>query len=501
MTFTPSNFGPKSAFSQKVQETLRDALYTDVASLVSGGMLTVAAAGMSWLLTADTAPLTIGITALAVALARIFIVTRLKTQWRNWYPPTFAVLSVAYLLCIDALMVWAVQSETEPSIMTVVTFVVAINTISIALRSFAAERLVLVQTLVIAVPCAAEFVMKGGVFYVAALIQVLYAYYVPRCAARLRDLFLSEMTYRSQSENLAARFRFAIDNMSHGMAMIDSDLKIVVSNAEFADCFGVPGARPLVGARFDALVRLAHRRGTLSRSDAERVRAIFPATSAPDSVARVEIPGPDNRVTDLTLKRHFEGGWVLVAQDVTEQLRAREALDHAARFDSMTGLPNRAAFETRLVETLRGAQNSGARTEILFLDLDLFKQVNDTLGHKVGDRVLAESANRLRDAVGLDAFAARWGGDEFVVLLRNGRQRGRRRHRIARRRLIRRAVAPDMDGWAQKSSHRRQRGRLGSVSAASSACDETLLQQADMALYTAKRANRAARARYIEDSQ
>jgi diguanylate cyclase (GGDEF)-like protein len=486
MTPSQSMIAQKSAFSQKVQETLRDALYTEVASLVSGAMLTVAAAGMSWLLTGDSAPLVIGIAAMAIACVRVLIVSLRKTQWLRWYSVAFFALSIAYLLCIDALMFWSVQAVNEASIMTIVTFVVAINTISIALRSFASKKLVLVQTLVIAVPCAVAFLSKGGVFYVAALIQVTYAYYVPRYAARLRNLFLSEMTYRSQSEELAARFRFAIDNMSHGMAMIDSDLKIVVSNAEMGECFGVPSARPLVGARFDGLVRFGRRRGILSPSDAERVMAIFSATSAPDSVARLEIPGPNERVTDLTLKRHFEGGWVLVAQDVTDQRRARTALDRAARFDSMTGLPNRAAFEARLVESLHVARGSGMRTEILFLDLDLFKQVNDTLGHKIGDRVIAESANRLSQSVGPDAFAARWGGDEFVVL-RRGRDDA---DAVAcAERLIAELSRPM---WIEGAEI-----RVGASAGVAACIDgrtsmETLLQHADLALYTAKREARGA---------
>ena len=129
---------------------------------------------------------------------------------------------------------------------------------------------------------------------------------------------------------------------------------------------------------------------------AQRLLASFNATLAKDEVVCTQIKDSHGIVYDLTLKRHDEGGWVLVMQDVTEQRRAREALDFAARFDPVTGLPNRRSFELKLSEALVAAQNSEVRTEVLFLDLDGFKQINDTLGHKFGDRVLSEAGGRLR---------------------------------------------------------------------------------------------------------
>jgi diguanylate cyclase (GGDEF)-like protein len=152
----------------------------------------------------------------------------------------------------------------------------------------------------------------------------------------------------------------------------------------------------------------------------------------------------------------------------------------------MTGLPNRAAFEARLVESLHVARGSGMRTEILFLDLDLFKQVNDTLGHKIGDRVIAESANRLSQSVGPDAFAARWGGDEFVVL-RRGRDDA---DAVAcAERLIAELSRPM---WIEGAEI-----RVGASAGVAACIDgrtsmETLLQHADLALYTAKREARGA---------
>ncbi len=471
--------------SLAAQESLTDALYTDTSSIITGTVLTCGAAFYGWLICGGLFPLGVAALSMALNTLRWFIAKKRNSQWRRRFDVAFICVSIAYLQCIGALTFWAFNGIDDVFVTTLVTFVVVVNTMGIAIRSFAIERVATVYTVALALPVVTAFMWRGGFFDVAALVEILTAFYTSRCAKRLRGILLSEITHRNRSETVATRFRFAIDNMSHGIAMIGADDRIVVSNAEFAECFGAPTARPLVGVRFRALVRLARLRGTLTCADAEGLMARFDAAASPESVARLEIPGPDGRIVDLTVKRNEEGGWVLVAQDVTEQRCAREALDAAARFDTMTGLPNRATFETRLIESLRVAQSLRLRTEVTFFDLDRFKQINDTLGHKIGDRVLAEVANRLRQSVGPEAFAARWGGDEFVVLRRGVDDASAVGFA---ERLIGDLSHPIWIDGVEVS--------IG-ASAGVSACAEgdtsmeSLLQQADMALYSAKRQARS----------
>ena len=265
---------------------------------------------------------------------------------------SITALALTYLLCIGLLTFWALLLSSNVLVITLVLIIYLLNVMSIALRSFAIDRVVKTHLLAIMGPVLLAFAFRGGYFYIAGGMQLLIALFVDKSAARLRGILLSEMTYRRRSDTVATRFRFAVDNMSHGMCMIDSRMRIVVSNAELSECFGLSPGRSLQGVRFPALIRLATRRGTLSRADADRLMASFDATLAPDSVARLEAAGLNDSVQDLTLKRHVEGGWVLVVQDVTDQRRARAALDRAARFDAMTDLPNRRSFEERLSEAL-----------------------------------------------------------------------------------------------------------------------------------------------------
>lgn len=113
---------------------------------------------------------------------------------------------------------------------------------------------------------------------------------------------------------------------------------------------------------------------------------------------------------------------VLAVRDVTQRKEAEARVRHHATHDHLTGLPNRALLEDRLEAALAHAGRRRERVAVLFLDLDRFKFVNDTLGHAAGDALLVEAAARFRDAVRTADTVARLGGDEFVVLLRDLRE-------------------------------------------------------------------------------
>ena len=107
-----------------------------------------------------------------------------------------------------------------------------------------------------------------------------------------------------------------------------------------------------------------------------------------------------------------------ISRDVTERKQAEDRIEHLAHFDVLTGLPNRVQLEERARHALQQAQGAGRQLALLFLDLDRFKDINDSLGHSVGDALLARLARRLQLALGVEDLLARHGGDEFIFLLR-----------------------------------------------------------------------------------
>ena len=113
---------------------------------------------------------------------------------------------------------------------------------------------------------------------------------------------------------------------------------------------------------------------------------------------------------------------VCIARDITEQEHAEAKIWHSAHHDLLTGLPNRRLFLDRLEQEIKHAQRSSLALAVLFMDLDGFKDVNDSLGHEAGDRLLSEVAERLNDCIRADDTVARMGGDEFSLILTGAKQ-------------------------------------------------------------------------------
>ena len=136
--------------------------------------------------------------------------------------------------------------------------------------------------------------------------------------------------------------------------------------------------------------------------------------------------------TDLTDDEHV-GGILLNARDVSERKAFEAELAHQAFHDPVTGLANRAMFAEQVRQAIARSRRDDRTPAVIFLDLDDFKTVNDSLGHAAGDEVLVEFARRLDDSVRGADVAARFGGDEFAVLLEDvDEQPGCRRRGAAR---------------------------------------------------------------------
>jgi diguanylate cyclase (GGDEF)-like protein len=108
---------------------------------------------------------------------------------------------------------------------------------------------------------------------------------------------------------------------------------------------------------------------------------------------------------------------VLLFEDITERVKAEERINFMAHYDALTGLPNRAYFTQRVEADLERRRHTGSDelAMLMVIDIDDFKHVNDTMGHLIGDRVLVETAERMRKALGRDTLLARLGGDEYVA--------------------------------------------------------------------------------------
>ncbi|WP_424211628.1 diguanylate cyclase domain-containing protein [Streptomyces sp. BI20] len=150
------------------------------------------------------------------------------------------------------------------------------------------------------------------------------------------------------------------------------------------------------------------------------IRRFLAAPAAEEPTTRVECRFESGAGAWLhvesTINRH-QGGLLLNSRDVTERVRLQAQLQHSAEHDALTDLPNRSLFTRRVRGALSGRRAGDAHTAVLFIDLDGFKAVNDTIGHQAGDELLVEAARRLQDSLRTGDTAARLGGDEFAALV------------------------------------------------------------------------------------
>ncbi|MGX1422078.1 diguanylate cyclase (GGDEF)-like protein [Bradyrhizobium elkanii] len=225
----------------------------------------------------------------------------------------------------------------------------------------------------------------------------------------------------SQKELEEQRFRLdtAINHMGEGLCMFDAEKRLVVCNDRYAKMYRLPPELLLPGTAHREIIR--HRiangilKGETSDSAATQVLATLNALPAGEISSRVDELA-DGRLICVTRQPMPGGGWVATHRDVTEQRRSEAKITYMAQHDALTDLPNRVLLKEWMERALSGARCGGPSLAVLMLDLDRFKDVNDTLGHPAGDALLRSVAARLRRCVSDTTLVARLGGDEFAVI-------------------------------------------------------------------------------------
>ena len=204
----------------------------------------------------------------------------------------------------------------------------------------------------------------------------------------------------------------AIANMSQGLCMFDADGRILLFNQRYVELMDRSGM-PLQGRLLLDVLREVKAVGEWDGDPDEFFNAVVADAKAGRTVTKtMGRNGRSLRVVDQPMKG---GGWVATFEDITEWQAAQEQISHMARHDALTNLPNRVLFREQLEKALRLAKRSD-QLAVLCLDLDHFKDINDSLGHPVGDALLKEVAGRLGQCITENDTVARLGGDEFAIV-------------------------------------------------------------------------------------
>ncbi|MFF4157318.1 putative bifunctional diguanylate cyclase/phosphodiesterase [Streptomyces sp. NPDC001678] len=224
------------------------------------------------------------------------------------------------------------------------------------------------------------------------------------------------------------------------------------------------------------------------------VRRFLAAPPAEEPTTRIECRfrsgSGDWLNVESTVNRHH-GGLIFNSRDVTERVRLQAQLQHTAEHDPLTDLPNRALFTKRVQQALAGRRVTDAGTAVLFIDLDGFKAVNDTVGHQAGDELLIQAARRLQDSVRAGDSTARFGGDEFAALIigdgtRDPAAREYRILEVADRLRLTLSQPYLVEGGTEV----RVAASIGVAFAEPDITPGTLMRNADLAMYRAKQAGK-----------
>jgi len=222
----------------------------------------------------------------------------------------------------------------------------------------------------------------------------------------------AELERDLQAQNV--RFDIAINNMTQGLLLFDAAERLIVCNQRYMTMYGLSPDVVKPGINLRDLVAYRKQMGAF-KGDIDHYCNALSRSMTEGTTSQQETETPDGRTILIVNKPVAGGGWVATHEDITARRRAERQIRHLAHYDALTDLPNRALFHERLREEL-GRIAPNRQLAVLYIDIDEFKSVNDSLGHQAGDELLQSVAASLCGQAGPNEFIARLGGDEFAIM-------------------------------------------------------------------------------------
>lgn len=481
---------------KEIRAALIDSLFAPIASLVVGavacsivGAAVAMRVGDQWIMANSLAILAVGMLRVVSALlyqrskeAEKLAATRL---WEHVYEyGAWGFSAMLGLLC------WmAITRTADASLQMAVTTTTAGYAAAISGRNAGRPFIAVGQLTLCTLPMAvALLVYPDWVHRALGIVILMFIYGMIDITLSIRDIIIQALTMTRKEAALATRFeeqanRFdiALNNMSHGLCMLDEQNRLQVWNDRFLELLHLKNMPVRVGMPASRLLRHSIRAGNHRTKSVKKVFSDLAQGLQQNRFDQVQTSPDGDRTIAVSRRLMSGGGSVVILEDVTESKRAQERITHLAKYDELTGLANRNQFRERINGMLAAMHKRKNHVAIHLIDLDRFKAINDTLGHPIGDKLLKEVASRLKTVIRPGDMITRFGGDEFVVL-----QVGTERYQDAKwlaERLARTLKDPfDIDG------HRIDIGAsIGIAMAPMDGVDaDQLLKKADMALYAAK---------------
>lgn len=285
--------------------------------------------------------------------------------------------------------------------------------VGVSQRNFAIDKLMTIQVLLIAVPLCLGLLLVGNIYY-ALLTLLLLPFFISlrKIAANARGVLLRAVHGRTKASALAAQLDAALDTLAHGLLMLDRNHIIEVTNDTALIAFGIDNPADWVGRPLYELFEHALDTETLPQAAARRMQVLIETRSS----GKVLICNPSGQYFEASISSR-DAKSVLLFENISDRIAAEERISYMARYDALTGLPNRAYFAELVEDALEERLDTfePGHVALLILDIDDFKHINDTLGHLAGDQLLHELGQRFPGALPEKAIIGRLGSDEFIA--------------------------------------------------------------------------------------
>jgi diguanylate cyclase (GGDEF)-like protein len=291
----------------------------------------------------------------------------------------------------------------------------------------------------------------------------------------------------ARARQKADQLQLTLENMSQGIMLVTKDREIPIINSRCGELLDLPTEFIKNPPHFNQLLEYQTQNSKLRDAPLWLAQDSFKHDEAHDTAGQITVcerSMPDGTVIEIRSGHLADGGLVQTFTDVTKRCEAEAHVARLASEDPLTGLANRRVFRSALEQVCR-SRNPSEEFGVLFLDIDRFKVVNDTLGHRLGDLLLQEVAKRLKSSLPETDLLARLGGDEFAVLVPVAQSRAQLE--AVATGLIEQVLQPyDIDGYRIRSGI-----SIGiAVGPADGDNADDLVMAADLALYAVKGANR-----------
>ncbi len=334
--------------------------------------------------------------------------------WENWYNLGAVGTTLALgTACGYSLLV------SRDAFAEIATIAVTFGTmVSVVGRNYGSPRTVNYMVFSACFPIAVGFLGLQDFYHaVLASLVIPFAMTTRSMANGVRTFLYENVLAARELATIADRFDTALNNMPHGLFMLDADHRILVANRRACELLHLGSQDRLKDCHLDVVLRFGVRNTFFNAEQSKTIlRQLDELLKGERSRALVQVT--EGLYLEFTAAPRETGGAVLIFEDVTARVRAEKKILHMVRYDSLTGLPNRSYFADLVQEAL-GERKKPGTVGVMVLDVDDFKHVNDMKGHVTGDRLLCAIADRLRRLTGDRVIAGHLMGDEFVLFFPN----------------------------------------------------------------------------------